>query len=109
MDSNTRIKQLSLFAEQEAETSFNAEDWKLTQFSANGYCQDSARRTLEDRFWHITEITDKFSRQSVSYQLSKKDCLHRWLKYREGFSSQLVRLLLREFNINEGNVVLDEG
>ena len=62
---------------------------------------------MEERYWPITEVTDRFNRQSVSYQLSKKDCLHRWLKYKEGFSADLVRTLLSEFHLQKGDVVAD--
>ena len=81
--------------------------WHVDSFSADSINDDSARRKLEDKYWPITEVTDKFNRQSVSYQLSKKDKLHRWLKYKEGFSAELVRLLIKEFNIKPGDVVLD--
>lgn len=85
----------------------NPEEWKLSSFSANNYCPDVERINLETKYWAITEVTDKFNRQSVSYQLSKKDCLHRWLKYKEGFSAQLVKMLLKEFGIKKGNLVMD--
>ena len=85
----------------------NHEEWKLSIFSANNSCPDVERIKLENKYWPITEITDKFNRQSVSYQLSKKDCLHRWLKYREGFSAQLVKILLNEFCIKKGDLIMD--
>lgn len=100
----TKINNPTLFPELEIT---NSEDWKLTQFSANGFYKDNARIELENKYWPITIVTDKFNRQTVSYQLSKKDRLHRWLKYKEGFSSQLVKILLNEFNIKEGDTVLD--
>ena len=62
---------------------------------------------LEERYWSITEVTDKFNRQSVSYQLSKNDCIHGWLKYKEGFSAALVKQLLADFNIKKGDLVID--
>ena len=96
-----------LFSEKELLDATNAEEWKLSSFSANGFYSDQERKKLEDKYWKITEVTDKFNRQNVSYQLSKKDRLHRWLKYREGFSSQLVRILLNELNINKGDLVMD--
>ena len=96
-----------LFSKEELLAATNAEDWKLDSFSANGFYSDRERKKLEDKYWKITEVTDKFNRKSVSYQLSKNDCLHRWLKYREGFSSQLVRILLDEFKINKGDLVMD--
>jgi site-specific DNA-methyltransferase (cytosine-N4-specific) len=82
-------------------------DWKVEQFSANAFCEESARQALEDKYIDITEITDKFNRRSVSYQLSKKDCLHRWLKYKEGFSADLVETLLEEMGIKKGDMLLD--
>lgn len=96
-----------LFPEEELLVVTNAEEWKLTSFSANGFYSDLERKKLEDKYWKITEVTDKFNRQSVSYQLSKKDCLHRWLKYKEGFSAQLVRILLDELEISKGDLVMD--
>lgn len=81
--------------------------WKVTDFSADNKCQQKERLTLENRYWNITEVTDKFNRQSVSYQLSKHDCLHGWLKYKEGFSATLVRQLLSDFKIGKGNLVID--
>lgn len=96
-----------LFSDEEMMDMVNADEWKLDSFSANNFYSDKERIKLENRYWEITEVTEKFNRQSVSYQLSKKDCLHRWLKYREGFSAQLVEILLNEFKIKEGDVVMD--
>lgn len=106
MDCKAIVIQPSLFAHEDIEIT-KSEEWKLDTFSAAGFCPDAERIKLENRFWKITEVTDKFNRQSVSYQLSKNDCLHRWLKYREGFSSQLVGMLLDEFHIQKGDTVLD--
>ena len=81
--------------------------WKVSTFSAHNKFSQEARAQLEDKYWAITEVTDKFNRQSVSYQLSKKDRLHRWLKYKEGFSAELVRILLGDFGIQPGDNVMD--
>ena len=75
-------KPLSLFPDEDIVCVGNPDEWKLDSFSANGFYTDKERIKLENKYWKITEVTDKFNRQSVSYQLSKKDCLHRWLKYR---------------------------
>ena len=85
----------------------DAKGWHITDFSAAKCNPQEARIALEERYWPITEITDRFNRQSVSYQLSKKDCLHRWLKYKEGFSADLVRLLLSDFHLQKGDIVAD--
>lgn len=84
-----------------------AGNWKVSSFSADGFAEDAERLAIEEEYWKITEVTDRFSRQSVSYQLSKKDRIHRWLKYKEGFSAELVRILLKDFNLHEGASVLD--
>lgn len=81
--------------------------WKVSVFSADEKCQQTERLALEDRYWNITEVTDKFNRQSVSYQLSKHDCLHGWLKYKEGFSAALVRQLLSDFEVKKKDLVID--
>lgn len=81
--------------------------WKVTDFSAEKKCPQKERLALEDRYWGITEVTDKFNRQSVSYQLSKKDCIHGWLKYKEGFSAALVKKLLEDFKVEKGDLVID--
>lgn len=83
------------------------DSWKTTQFSADGVNPQNEREALETKYWNITKVTDKFNRQSVSYQLSKKDRFHRWLKYKEGFSAELVRILFADFSLKEGDVVLD--
>ena len=85
----------------------NEASWKVVEFSAGATNAQTERLNLENKYWGITEITDKFNRQSVSYQLSKKDRLHRWLKYKEGFSSELVRILFKDFGLNAGDNVLD--
>ena len=106
MARKVKVDTPTLFPIEEVEIS-NTEDWKLTNFSAANFYTDVARIALEEKYWPITQVTDKFNRQSVSYQLSKKDCLHRWLKYREGFSAQLVNMLLNEFGIKKGDLVMD--
>ncbi len=71
-------------------------DYIVDAFSADGLCPQEARQALEQRYTPILEITKKFDRRSVSYQLSKKNALHSWLKYKEGFSADLVNTLLDE-------------
>lgn len=83
------------------------DDFLVDKFSADGFFDDSARRRMEKYFSNKLEITEVFNRQSVSYQLSKKDSLHSWLKYKEGFSANLVNILLDEFNIQAGDWVMD--
>ena len=105
MSKYTGAEALSLLSEDDFEQPIG--NWRVTTFSPDGFCDETERQRLEDKYWKITEVTDRFSRQSVSYQLSKNDSMHRWLKYKEGFSAELVHILLRDFKLKEGDVVLD--
>ena len=96
------MEQLSLF-----NIPSTADKWQVQNFSADNFGQQSARMSLEEKLIPITVVSNDFNRQSVSYQLSKKDCLHRWLKYKEGFSADLVKRLLKEFNVKQGDTILD--
>ncbi len=79
----------------------------VNQFSAGAFADETERQQLEQRYASRLCVTDKFSRQSVSYQLSKKDALHSWLKYKEGFSANLVSILLEEMGAKSGDLVMD--
>ncbi len=96
------MRQLNLF-----ELPPIADKWQIENFSAGDFSRQSARKELERRLIGTLVVSNDISRQSVSYQLSKKDNLHRWLKYREGFSADLVERLLKEFNIKAGDTILD--
>ncbi len=76
-------------------------------FSHNMVCTGDARIELEERYAHLFEETNKFNRQLVSFQSNKTEVLHNWMKYREGFSSSLVELLLEELDIESGDNILD--
>ena len=96
------MKQLVLF-----DATLEKDNWITEKFSANDFCTDKNRLILENNYSNILEITEKFNRKSVSYQLSKKDHIHRWLKYKEGFSADLVETLLKEMNIHQNDTILD--
>lgn len=94
------MEQLTLFEQ-------SIENYTIENFSANGFCSEKERKKLEMYFSNWLEVTEKFNRKSVSYQLSKKDVLHSWLKYKEGFSAELVNILLDEMNIHKGQLIMD--
>ena len=96
------MRQLSLFDLPKV-----TDKWQVQNFSADNFGQQSARISLEQKFINIMIISNEFNRQNVSYQLSKNDCLHRWLKYKEGFSADLVERLLKDFKIKQGDTILD--
>ena len=96
------MEQLSLF-----DIPSVTDKWQVQNFSADNFGEQSARMSLEKKLIDITVVSDKFNRQNVSYQLSKNDALHRWLKYKEGFSADLVKRLIKEFDIKQGDTILD--
>lgn len=85
----------------------NISNWKVSAFSADNFCSTKYREELESKYFPLVEVTDKFSRQTVSYQASKKVSVYRWLKYKEGFSCDLVDTLLNEMNIRPNDTILD--
>lgn len=99
------MEQLSFMEETE-----NQQDklpYVVGQFSAGGLCAEEARQALEKKYAPILEVTSRFDRRSVSFQLSKKDAVHSWLKYKEGFSADLVNLLLDDMGAKSGDLIMD--
>lgn len=84
-----------------------AENYLVDVFSADHFCDETERQVLEYKYASKLEVTEKFNRQNVSYQLSKNDILHSWLKYKEGFSATLVNHLLDEMDVMPGDLVMD--
>jgi DNA modification methylase len=76
-------------------------------FSHGNVWTEEARIALEEKYGHLLEETDEFNRQLVSFQANKTEVLHSWIKYKEGFSANLVDLLIKKFAIDPGDVLLD--
>lgn len=85
----------------------SSQDYLIEQFSSDTLCSDAERKELESHYAPLLEVTDRFDRRSVSYQLSKNEILHSWLKYKEGFSADLVQLLLHDMGAQPGDLVMD--
>lgn len=100
------MEQMNLFGEKEV-SSLDKSNYIVEQFSAGGVCPETARQEIEKKYTPILEVTTKFDRRSVSYQLSKKDMLHSWLKYKEGFSADLVNIILDDMGAIPGDLVMD--
>ena len=96
------MKQLTLF-----EDKIDNHEYVVQNFSADGLCQETERLFLEKKYTPLLEVTQKFDRRAVSYQLSKKNPMHNWLKYKEGFSAELVNILLDEMGISTGDIIMD--
>ncbi len=76
-------------------------------YETDGATSSVARVELERRYRSILKPTDKFDRRLVSYQGNKSAMMHRWFRYKEGFSAQLVQKLIDEFGLKPGKHILD--
>jgi len=98
--------QLKLFLdENRVEQSFG--DPALELFSHDDVCPQRERLALETRYASLLEETDEFSRKTVSYQGNKGEMVHGWIRYKEGFSAELVTVLCRKFGMQPGDIILD--
>lgn len=105
-----RYKQFELFNSHHEETDSNKisfPDYQIRDFSHNHLAPQTERLSLEQKYMDIVEETEDFNRQIVSYQANKSESIHKWIKYREGFSSKLVQNLIREFEIKPNDTILD--
>src|SRR3989304_2057555 len=71
-------------------------------YANDGATSCEARIALEFKYAPLLTPTDEYNRKLVSYQANKQARLHNWLKYKEGFSAQLVENLLGKFGIGPG-------
>lgn len=63
------------------------------------------REKLFDRFAGRLETAYNLNRKVVSFQANKEEPIYRWFKYKEGFSSTLVKYFLSEYAPNGGKVL----
>ena len=67
------MEQLTLFGTLGIEEEIaDKANYIVDSFSADSFCPEAARQALEEKYKPILEVTRKFDRRSVSYQLSKK-------------------------------------
>lgn len=76
-------------------------------YQTDGTTSIRERVKLELECAEYLHTTSRFNRRLVSYQANKKRSLHRWIKFKEGFSAKLVKLLLEDFHISENDTILD--
>ena len=63
------------------------------------------RQKLYDRLSDKLEIAYNLSRKVVSFQANKEEPIYRWFKYKEGFSSALVKYFLSEYSRKPGKIL----
>ena len=66
-----------------------------------------ARIELELKYASILQPTQRFNRRLVSFQANKNVKLHRWFKFKEAFSAQLVHRLIESFGLHPPCHILD--
>lgn len=65
----------------------------------------SERQQLLDRLADRLETAYNLNRKVVSFQANKDEPIYRWFKYKEGFSSSLVKYFLSEYSPEPGKVL----
>ena len=60
---------------------------------------------LHAQFADKLQVNYDLDRTLVSFQANKTKNGHRWYKYKEGFSSDLVRYVMRRFSLNSGHIL----
>lgn len=63
------------------------------------------RQKLYNRLEKKFETSSKLNRQGVSFQASKTSPIYRWVKYKEGFSAELVKYFLSEYSKKPGRLL----
>lgn len=63
------------------------------------------RQRLFLRFEKKLETASNLNRQIVSFQTNKTAPIYRWVKYKEGFSAELVKYFLSEYSSKPGRIL----
>jgi DNA modification methylase len=60
---------------------------------------------LTQRFSEKMLVNGDLDRTLVSYQANKTEVGHRWCKYREGFSAELIRYVMQKVGLSSGTIL----
>lgn len=60
---------------------------------------------LTSRFQHKMRVNKGLDRMLVSFQANREQMAHRWCKYREGFSAELIRYIIDKADIRRGKLL----
>lgn len=63
------------------------------------------REKLEQKYKDVIEVNRLLNRKIVSFQANKKIPFYRWFAFKEGFSSQMVNLFIKDCSKKSGNVL----
>ena len=64
--------------------------------------KNAERKNLEDHFRDVIKVNPGLERRLVSFQGNKKEPFYRWFKYKEGFSSALIKYVVESFGKSPG-------
>jgi len=64
-----------------------------------------ADQDLTRRFAAKAQVNHDLDRTLVSFQANRQEMGHRWCKYREGFSAELVRYVLEKTDLRTGKIL----
>jgi tRNA G10 N-methylase Trm11 len=78
---------------------------QISPLSGDG--TSSAERERLERKYHAKLVEKLDLRRLVTYVPNKKAPIYNWFKYKEGFSRELVHLILTEWKIGQDEIVLD--
>ena len=65
---------------------------------------DSNRQDLERKYANLIQVNPTLDRQLVSFQANKRTPIYNWFSFKEGFSSDMIKLFIKESQIKEGKV-----
>src|SRR5207247_6195681 len=65
----------------------------------------SERKKLYNRFSHKLQTAHHLNRKLISFQANKTEPIYRWFRYKEGFSSNLVKHFLTEYDLQTGKIL----
>lgn len=66
---------------------------------------DKSIRDLENQYNGNLVVNNDLNRTLVSFQASKKQPFYRWYKFKEGYSSSLVKYILNDLKIKRGKLI----
>jgi len=73
---------------------------ELTEpLSYKSFSVKNKREELFQRYFNKLQVNSDLNRSLVSFQENKKVPFYRWLKFKEGFSSKLVKYLLNHYKL----------
>ncbi len=65
----------------------------------------NTREKLFEKYENLIETDSRLNRTLVSFQANKQKPFYRWFKYKEGFSSELVKYFIEKYHPEPGKIL----